>query len=198
MSESKIETDCNDQVCFCNNGGVCLKTKDQKIMEAFKRLEWHDYFMAHAMLAAFRSPDPSTQVGCVLVKENRIVGMGYNGYPRGVEPFTWERDPSAPFLESKYNYVVHSEVNAVINTSREDVVGSTGYMTLFPCNICAGIMISAGVKDIVFFDDKYHDMDFSRAARKLLRAAKVPFNQYEGEINTLWIEKQRGKQYEGI
>lgn len=198
MSLSQIRTDCNDRVCFCNNGGVCLKTKDQKIKESFKRLEWHDYFMAHAMLAAFRSPDPSTQVGCVLVKGNRIVGMGYNGYPRGVEPFTWERDPSATFLESKYTYVVHSEVNAVINTPREDVVGSTAYMTLFPCNICAGVMISAGVRGVVFFDDKYHDADFSKAARKLLRAAGVPFNQYEGVVNSLWIQKEGGRHYEGL
>jgi len=193
MNSSKIETDCNDQVCFCNNGGVCLKSKDQKIKEAFKRLEWSDYFMAHAMLAAFRSPDPSTQVGCVLTKGQRIVGMGYNGYPRGVEPFTWERDPSAPFLQSKYTYVVHSEVNAVINTPREDVVGSVAYMTLFPCNHCAGIMISAGVKEIVYFDDKYHDMEFSQAARKLLRAAHIPFTQYDGDIASLWVGRKGEK-----
>ena len=86
-----------------------------------------------------------------------------------------------------------TQVNAVINTSREDVVGSTGYMTLFPCNICAGIMISAGVKKIVYFDDKYHDMDFSKAARKLLRAASVPFTQYDGVIDKLWVER-RAKQ----
>jgi dCMP deaminase len=170
-----------------------LKSEDQKVKEAFKRLEWVDYFMAHAMLAAFRSPDPSTQVGCVIVKENRIAGMGYNGYPRGVEPFTWERSPSAPFLESKYTYVVHSEVNAVINTPREDVVGSTAYMTLFPCNVCAGIMISAGVKEVVYFDDKYHDMDFSRAARKLLLEAEVPFTQYKGDIASLWVGRKGGK-----
>lgn len=155
-----------------------------------KRLNWEDYFMAHAMLAAMRSPDPSTQVGCVIVKENRIVGEGYNGYPRGVDPLTWNRDPAAPFLDSKYNYVVHSEVNAVINTEREDLKGSTAYMTLFPCNVCAGVMISAGIKKIVFSDDKYHDMDFSKAARKLLREAKVPFEYYSGTIDKLWIEKK--------
>lgn len=155
------------------------------------RLPWHDYFLAHALLGAFRSPDPSTQVGCVLVKNKQIVGMGYNGYPKGVEPFTWNRDPKAPMLESKYTYVVHSEVNAVLNTSREDCKGATAYMTLFPCNHCAGIMISAGIKDIVYFDDKYHDMDFSKAARKLLRAAKVPFQQYEGIIDKLWIERRK-------
>lgn len=158
-------------------------------VKEFLRLEWPDYFMAHALLAAFRSPDPSTQVGCVLVKNNRIKGEGYNGYPIGVEPFTWERDPKADFMDSKYTYVVHSEVNAVINTSREDCVGATAYMTLFPCNICAGIMISVGVKEIIYFDDKYHDMDFSKASRKLLRAANVPFKQYDGVIDKLWIER---------
>jgi len=159
--------------------------------ETMKRLKWKDYFMAHAMLAAFRSPDPSTQVGCVLVKENRIKGEGYNGYPAGVEPFTWERSPKADFMDSKYTFVVHSEVNAVLNTSREDAMGSIAYMTLFPCNVCAGIMISAGVKEIIYFDDKYHEMPFSKAARKLLRAARVPFRQYDGSIDRLWIERNK-------
>jgi dCMP deaminase len=157
------------------------------------RLSWEDYFMSHAMLAAFRSDDPSTQVGCVLVKDKRIKGEGYNGYPIGVEPFTWNRDPEADFMDSKYTYVVHSEVNAVLNTSREDAMGSIAYMTLFPCNICAGIMISAGVKEIVYSDDKYHDMPFSKAARKLLRAAKVSFKQYDGYISKLWIERNKVK-----
>lgn len=163
--------------------------------KATKTLPWHDYFMCHAMLAAWRSSDPSTSVGCVIVKDKRIVGMGYNGYPRGVDPddFTWNRDPKAPFLESKYSYVVHSEVNAVLNTPRDDCRGATAYMTLFPCNHCAGIMISAGIKDIVYFDDKYHDMDFSKAARKLLRAANVPFTQYDGIIGKLWIERMKDK-----
>lgn len=159
--------------------------------DVIKRLDWPDYFMGHAMLAAFRSPDPNTQVGCVIVKNKRIVGMGYNGYPIGVEPFTWNRDPNADFMDSKYNFVVHSEVNAVLNTSREDAMGSTAYMTLFPCNHCAGIMISAGVKEIIYLDDKYHDVDFSKAARKLLRAAKVLFKQYDGALDKLWIEKRK-------
>jgi dCMP deaminase len=158
--------------------------------EAINRLPWKDYFMAHAILAAFRSPDPSTQVGCVIVKNNRIVGMGYNGYPRGVEPITWERDPNAEFLKSKYTYVVHSEVNAVINTPREDCMGATAYMTLFPCNHCAGIMISAGIKNIVYFDDKYHDMPFSQAARILLISAGIQYEKYDGVIDKIWIEKR--------
>jgi dCMP deaminase len=161
-----------------------------KMNEAIKRLPWPDYFMCHALLAARRSSDPSTQVGCVIVKDNRIVGMGYNGYPRGVEPFTWNRDPDADFINSKYTYVVHSEVNAVMNTPREDCRGATAYMTLFPCNHCAGIMISAGIKEIIYFDDKYHDLPFSKAARKLLRAANVPFTQYEGIVDKIWIEKR--------
>jgi len=160
-------------------------------LEATTRLPWNDYFMAHALLAAFRSPDPSTQVGCVIVKEHRIKSEGYNGYPVGVEPFTWNRDPDAKFIDSKYSYVVHAEVNAVVNADREDLKGATAYMTLFPCNHCAGIMISAGIKSIVYFDDKYHDMDFSKAARKLLRAVNVPFIQYDGIIDKLWIEKRR-------
>lgn len=164
--------------------------KEKNMGKSINRLAWHDFFMSHALLAAFRSPDPSTQVGCILVKDKRIVGMGYNGYPRGVEPFTWNRDPDAEFLDSKYTYVVHSEVNAVLNTPREDCRGATAYMTLFPCNVCAGVMISSGIKDIVFFDDKYHDMPFSKAARKLLRAADVPFTQYDGIVDKIWVERR--------
>ena len=132
-----MDKKCNDQICYCQNQGACLKKNRVKLGEAITRLPWHDYWMSHALLAAFRSPDPSTQVGCILVKDQRMVGMGYNGYPRGVEPFTWERDPKAPFV-----------------------------------------------------DDKYHDMDFSKAARKLLRAANVPFTQYDGLIEKLWIERR--------
>ncbi len=191
--------ECNDQICYCQNQGACMKKNrtllknrvdSLKLKEAVTRLPWHDYFMSHAMLAAFRSPDPNTQVGCVLAKDKRIVGMGYNGFPRGVEPFTWERDPDTPFVDSKYTYVIHAEVNAVLNTSRDDCRGATAYMTLFPCNVCAGVMISAGIKDIVYFDDKYHDMDFSKAARKVLRAADVPFTQYDGIIDKLWVERR--------
>jgi len=154
------------------------------------RLNWTDYFMAIAMLSAYRSCDPSTQVGCVIVKNKRIVGMGYNGYPVGVEPLTWERDPKVDFCESKYSYVVHSEVNAVLNTSREDCKGATAYMTLFPCNTCAGIMISSGIKKIIFSNDKYHDMPFSKASRILLRAAKIPFEYYSGSVANILVERK--------
>jgi dCMP deaminase len=162
-----------------------------------ERLNWNDYFMSHAILAAMRSDDPSTQVGCVLVKQKAMKGMGYNGYPKGVEPFTWERDPKADFMESKYTYIVHSEVNAVINTSREDCFGAKAYVTLFPCNVCAGIMISVGIREIIYLDDKYHDMPFSKAARMLFRAARVPFRQYDGSIEKLWVEKKSLATFEG-
>lgn len=189
---SKVDTKCTKDVCFCNNGGACLKQNvDIKIEKDFERLPWYDYFMSHAILASFRSPDPSTQVGCVLEKNNRIVGTGYNGYPRGVEPFTWERDLKAPFVDQKYSYVVHAEVNAVINAERADVVGSTAYMTLFPCNVCANIMISSGVERIVYLDDKYHDMDFSKAARRILDAAKIPYKQYGNKIITMLTKNLR-------
>ena len=191
----KVIGNCDEKVCFCDNGGACRHQQNEEIVimgEAINRLPWKDYFMGLAMMAAFRSPDPSTQVGCVLAKENKVAGTGYNGYPKGVDPFTWERSLDAPFVDQKYSYVVHAEVNAVINAERADVVGSVAYMTLFPCNVCANIMISAGVKEVIYFDDKYHDMDFSKAARRILRAAKVPFRQYDGVIKKLWVEKIRG------
>ena len=128
-------------------------------------------------MTARRSKDPSTQVGaCIVNTEGRIVGLGYNGFPNGCkDAFSWDRDGG--FVESKYAYVVHAEVNAVMNAT-EKLTGTTIYCTLFPCNECAKIIVQAGISSVVYDDDKFHDENFSRAARNIFRAAGVNFMKY--------------------
>lgn len=148
-------------------------------------ISWDEYFMGIALLSAKRSKDPSTQVGsCVTSKDNRILSVGYNGTPNGIDDtkFDWNRDSS--FIESKYAYVVHSEQNAILNfkgNSRE-LEEAKIYVTLFPCNECAKIIIQSGIKEVIYLSDKYHDSDFSVAARKLFDLCGVKYTKYTGAI----------------
>ena len=109
-------------------------------------LPWRDYFLNLAHFTAERSKDPSTQVGCVLVRDNRILATGYNGMPLGMHEETsdWERP-------QKYDRVLHAEANAIGDAARRGVStnGSTAYTTHFPCLGCAKILIAAGVDMVV-------------------------------------------------
>jgi dCMP deaminase len=123
-------------------------------------LSWDDYFMGVAFLSAMRSKDPSTQVGaCIVSPEKKILGIGYNGFPWGCsdEELPWERKGS--FLETKYAYVCHAELNAILNKNQSDIKGATLYVALFPCNECAKLIIQSGIKEVVYIGDKYHDQD---------------------------------------
>jgi len=146
-------------------------------------ISWDECFMRMANVIALRSKDPSTQGGSVLVDQNNVVvGLGYNGFPRGIDnnKFPWEREGS--FLETKYAYVCHSEENAVYNannTTRECKV----YTTLFPCNECAKTLIQNGIVEIVYESDKYHDVDAFVASRRMFDAAGIKYRQYVSEYN---------------
>ncbi len=136
-------------------------------------LSWDSYFMGLAHLSAKRSKDPSTQVGAVIVDDNKhVIGIGYNGLPWGCsdDEFPWERE--GEFGDTKYPYVVHAEPNAILNAT-SDLTNSTLYVTLFPCNECAKLIIQSGIKEIVYACDKYQDTDSSKASRKMLEAAGV-------------------------
>ena len=138
-------------------------------------ISWDQYFMGIALLSARRSKDPSTQVGCCIVNsEKRIVSMGYNGFPNGCHDdlIPWEREGG--FKETKYAYVVHSELNAILN-SRQNLKGCKIYVTLFPCNECAKAIIQSGIKQIYFLSDKYHDTPTQRVSRRLLDSAGVKY-----------------------
>lgn len=151
-------------------------------------ISWDECFMQMAHLIAQRSKDPSTQAGAVIVdKDNIVVGLGYNGFPRGCsdEKLPWDRE--GDFLDTKYAYVVHAEENAVYNANKDTRDGIL-YCTLFPCNECAKTTIQSGIKEIVYANDKYHDEDPWVASRKMLDMAGVKYRQYESE-RKLSLEK---------
>lgn len=140
-------------------------------------LTWDEYFMGLAHLSALRSKDPSTQVGAVIVdKRHRVVSIGYNGFPTGCSDdcYPWEKE--GPFLQQKYTYVVHAELNAILN-SGGDLNGMTIYVTLFPCNECAKSIIQSGIKEVVYESDKYVDKDFTIASKKMFDSADVTYRQ---------------------
>ena len=142
-------------------------------------ISWDKYFMGVALLSAMRSKDPSTQVGaCIINNKKRIVGIGYNGFPYGVEDDTFPWEGGDDFLNSKYPYVVHAEPNAILN-STVSLENSTLYVTLFPCNECAKLIIQSGIKEVVFLEDKYHDELSFVASRKMFDSAKITYRQME-------------------
>lgn len=143
-------------------------------------ISWDDYFMAVAKLSGMRSKDPSTQVGaCVVDEDNRIVGIGYNGFPRGCsdDKLPWNR-AAADELDTKYPYVCHAEMNAIMNKNVASLKGCTMYVALFPCNECAKLIIQSGIRRVVFLSDKYHAMPFMSASRRLLDMAGVEQKHY--------------------
>ena len=143
-------------------------------------ISWDEYFMAVAQLAGMRSKDPHTQVGaCIVSEDNKILSMGYNGFPRGCpdDEFPWGKTSENP-LENKYLYTTHSELNAILNYRGGSLEGSKLYVTLFPCNECAKAIIQAGIKTIVYASDKYFDTPATRASKRMLDAAGVRYYQY--------------------
>lgn len=144
-------------------------------------ISWDEYFMGIAQLSALRSKDPSTQVGaCIVDDDNKVVSIGYNGMPRGVddEVIPWGKGEG---LDSKYLYVCHAEFNAILNTrDGAHLKGCRLYVTLFPCNECAKAVIQSGIKEIIYLDDKYAGQTIFLASRKMLEMAGVKLTQYKG------------------
>jgi len=148
-------------------------------MKRTNYISWDEYFMGVAHLSSLRSKDDSSQVGaCIVNQKNRIVGIGYNGFPIGCEDddFPWERE--GDYLDTKYPYVVHAEPNAILNSS-VDLDGSRMYVTLFPCNECAKLIIQSGIKEVIFLEEKYPDTPQDKAAKRLFQAAKVHYRKLE-------------------
>lgn len=142
-------------------------------------LSWDEYFMGIALLSAQRSKDNHTQVGaCLVNKEHKIVSVGYNGMPTGCrdDDMPWERKGS--FLETKYPFVCHAELNAILNRSAGSLQGCTLYVTLFPCNECAKAIIQSGIREIVYYDNKYAESDATEASRRMFRMTGVVCRAY--------------------
>jgi len=142
-------------------------------------ISWEEYFMAVAQLSALRSKDPNTQVGaCVVNRQRHIIGIGYNGFPVGCsdDELPWNRE--GDFLDTKYAYVCHAEMNAITNSSNKaDLDGASMYISLFPCNECAKLIVQVGIKEVVYLSDKYHDEMIFIAARRIFDMAGVTYRQ---------------------
>lgn len=148
-------------------------------------INWDEYFMGVALLAAQRSKDPNTQVGaCIVSGENScygsnvIISTGYNGFPIGCsdDEYPWEREGSSN--ETKYPFVVHAELNAILNAHGKSLLGTKIYVALFPCNECAKAIIQSGIKEVIYLSDKYHDSDGSKASRRMLTSAGVKLTRF--------------------
>ncbi len=151
-------------------------------------ISWDEYFMGIAKLAALRSKDPGTQVGaCIVGEDNKILSIGYNGFPRGCsdDEFPWAREAERE-LDTKYMYVTHAELNAILNFSGGSLQGAKLYVTLFPCNECAKAIVQSGIRTLIYESDKYAHTDKFIASRMILNAAGVELIAYENsgkEIN---------------
>lgn len=136
-------------------------------------ISWDEYFMGIAFLSAMRSKDPSTQVGaCIIDEDKKIIGIGYNGFPIGSSDDNMPWGKNGDFLETKYPYVVHAELNAILN-SIKSLKNSTIYVTHFPCNECAKAIIQSGIKKVIFYSDKHKDRDTTKASQKMFENAGV-------------------------
>ena len=141
-------------------------------------INWDDYFMGVALLAAERSKDPSTQVGaCIVDGDKTILSTGYNGFPKGCddEEYPWNRDEALG--ETKYPYVVHAELNAILNSQGKSLKGATIYVGLFPCNECTKSIIQSGIKEVVYLSDKYATTPATLASKRMLTSAGITVRQ---------------------
>lgn len=141
-------------------------------------ISWDEYFMGVSLLAAKRSKDPNTQVGACIVDDNNIIlSTGYNGFPVGCSDdlYPWEREGD----DTKYKYVVHAELNAILNANGKSLKGARLYVDLFPCNECAKAIIQSGIKEVIYLYDKYADTKETLASKKMLASAGVITTQFK-------------------
>ena len=152
-------------------------------------ISWDEYFMAVAKLAGMRSKDPNTQVGaCIVSQNNKILSMGYNGFPLGCsdDEFPWARVGET--TDTKYAYVTHAELNAILNFRGGNLQGAKLYVSLFPCNECAKAIIQSGIKTVIYDSDKYDGTDGNIIAKKMFQAAGIACKQYNASGRKLVIE----------
>ena len=149
------------------------------IMKRDDYLSWDEYFMGIAVLSSMRSKAPSTQVGaCIVDREKKIISMGYNGMPHCChdDDYPWDKNPG---LDSKYLYVCHAELNAILNTHSGSLRDAIVYTTLFPCNECAKAIIQSGISEVVYFSDKYAETDSVMASKRMFDSAGVKYRPYD-------------------
>ena len=152
-------------------------------------ISWDEYFMGIALLSAQRSKDINTQVGaCIVSREKKILSLGYNGMPTGCndDEMPWEREGDA--INTKYMYVCHAELNAILNRGDVSLANSILYVTLFPCNECAKAIIQSGIKEIVYMSDKYASQANTIVSKRLFDMVGIKYRQYEPSGRTIHIE----------
>ena len=152
-------------------------------------ITWDEYFMGIALLSAHRSKDPNTQVGaCIVNAHNRIMSMGYNGLPAGCsdDEFPWEAQ--GEHMDTKYPYVCHAELNAILNSGGRNLEGCKIYVALFPCNECAKAIIQCGIREVVYLSDKYAGRPEFEAGRRMFAAAGVKMTQLKLERESVVID----------
>ena len=153
-------------------------------------ITWDEYFMGVAMLAARRSKDPNTQVGaCIVSPDNIIISTGYNGMPKGCsdDEFPWDRKGDNEAV-TKYPYVVHAELNAILNASGRDLRGSRIYVALFPCNECAKAIIQSGIREVMYLSDKYSDTMLNLVSKRMLDAAGVKYTRLRTNLTSITLD----------
>jgi len=151
-------------------------------------ISWDEYFMGVALLAAMRSKDPGTQVGaCIVDGDNHILSTGYNGFPIGCsdDDFPWNRE--GDFVDTKYPFVVHAELNAILNARGKNLTGSKIYVSLFPCNECAKAIIQSGIKEVVYLSDKYAAVNTTVASKRMLNSAGIKLTKLIPQKESLSI-----------
>ncbi len=165
------------------------QSKGLKEMKRENYLSWDEYFMAVALLSAQRSKDPNTQVGaCVANDQNKIVGVGYNGFPLGCSDDVLPWDRQGQYLDTKYPYVCHAELNAVLNSISTDLRNCRIYVGLFPCNECTKVIIQAGIGEIIYLSDKYKDSDQVKASKRMLDISpNIAYRQLKTSLDSLLI-----------
>ena len=167
-----------------------MKKEVKNMSKRKEYLSWDEYFMGLAFLSAMRSKDPSTQVGaCIIDEDRKIIGIGYNGFPMGSsdDDMPWERNGENP-VNTKYMYVCHAELNAILNRSSGSLEGAKLYVTLFPCNECAKAIIQSGIKEVVYMSDKYADEANTIASKKMFDMVGIKYRIYEKTGRKLTIE----------
>ena len=132
-----------------------------------------------AEFADTKEQDLARRVPCIVNDEHRILSIGYNGMPNGCndDDMPWERSGETS-LDTKYPFVCHAELNAILNSASRDLKGCTMYVTLFPCNECTKALIQSGIRRIVYYDNKYADTESTRASVIMLEKCGIKFEQY--------------------
>ncbi|KAL6055945.1 DCTD deaminase [Balamuthia mandrillaris] len=174
-----------EEVAAPSGSGASMGDRVERPSKRLDYLSWDDYFMAVAFLSAERSKDPHTQVGaCIVNKEKKIVGIGYNGFPWGCsdDVLPWTKQSSLPEgaspLDSKAPYVCHAEMNAILNKNDSKLKGCSIYVALFPCNECAKLIIQSRIREVIYYSDKYHHKWPYQAGRKMLELAGIVIRQF--------------------